>query len=481
MLYAWDKNNTKIRPQKGESAICPYCLEKVVAVCGQINIHHWRHDKLANCDPWKEHETEWHREWKKNFSAKWRENIIVRNGEKHIADIFTDLGLVLELQNSSISTGTILIREDFYNKMIWLINAEQFKDNFVIRSEVTSRLRNLKHQYEYQYNDVAKFEDRLDERREDLKKVDRKIKNLQRKLNWEQDKLDDFNDFKKVFAENFEAYINSGFYSKVIWDFESSITTDLKEFNSEIEEVEKEIIVQNKKLTLINSFPAVTINGYEAFRQVDFNQIASTFYKICKVVKKDSVNSFFPEVLNINSEIEFSRFAYDRDKYILIADLTENTQYINQVISDLELKKQSLEEKHGTSLQELEIEIQKWLDIAINDQAEKVEGINEKISEKFELQRECLNDLKNDQKMLEQEAEILQKSLKEEKRKREIEIKSTHRGMYSYHWKYRRKTWDFAEKPVFLDFGSHIFHIISDEKLQKLSISEFIEKVKKWS
>lgn len=212
MLYAWNEHRNKIRPQRGEGAVCPYCQGKVIAVCGEINIHHWRHDRTANCDPWKEHETEWHREWKLNFSEEWRENIIIKNGEKHIADIYTDFGVVLELQNSSISTGTIRIREKFYGKMIWLVNAEQFQGNFVIRSEVTSNLRKLKQNYEYQYNDIADYDDGLEERRGDIRTVGNEIENLQRNLKWEQNKLGNFFKLKVNFNERFESYINSNYY-----------------------------------------------------------------------------------------------------------------------------------------------------------------------------------------------------------------------------------------------------------------------------
>jgi len=30
-------------PYKGGRAFCLFCNETVIAVCGEINIHHWRH------------------------------------------------------------------------------------------------------------------------------------------------------------------------------------------------------------------------------------------------------------------------------------------------------------------------------------------------------------------------------------------------------------------------------------------------------
>lgn len=55
-----------------------------------------------------------------------------------------------------------------------------------------------------------------------------------------------------------------------------------------------------------------------------------------------------------------------------------------------------------------------------------------------------------------------------------------YKGIYSYYWKRRRKSWDYSEKRIFLDFENHIFEILSENGLKKISKSEFIEKVKNW-
>ena len=162
MLLANNEKNQRIVPFKGGRAFCPFCNETVIAVCGEINIHHWRHDINTNCDPWKESETEWHRTWKEKFPIEWREFIITKYGEKHIADIRTNSGLIVEFQNSSISSTTIKVRETFYENMIWLINAEIFKDNFSIRSLVKSKLRENKHRFNSYLSNNTINEDNLD-------------------------------------------------------------------------------------------------------------------------------------------------------------------------------------------------------------------------------------------------------------------------------------------------------------------------------
>lgn len=128
------------------------CGGTIIGKCGEIYAWHWQHHKDRECDPWQEHETEWHQKWKANFPDDWQEVIIKSNEEKHIADVKTAGGLVLEFQNSSISSTTIKIREAFYQNMIWVVNARTFKDNFKIRSVVSSRLRSIEEALQTNYS-----------------------------------------------------------------------------------------------------------------------------------------------------------------------------------------------------------------------------------------------------------------------------------------------------------------------------------------
>jgi len=105
--------------------VCPTCGGEVIAKCGEIVSWHWAHKK-CDCDPWYEPESEWHIQWKQQFPAAWQEVTI----GKHRADVKTPSG-VIELQNSSLSSGAIHKREEFYGRMLWIVNAEKFKDNLI--------------------------------------------------------------------------------------------------------------------------------------------------------------------------------------------------------------------------------------------------------------------------------------------------------------------------------------------------------------
>jgi competence protein CoiA len=87
----------------------------MVAKCGRVKVWHWAHKGRLECDPWYE-ETEWHRSWKDRFPLVWQEQIAYDpdSGEKHIADVSTPNGLIIEFQHSVISPQEIAARETFY-------------------------------------------------------------------------------------------------------------------------------------------------------------------------------------------------------------------------------------------------------------------------------------------------------------------------------------------------------------------------------
>ncbi|MBZ9604264.1 competence protein CoiA [Phyllobacterium chamaecytisi] len=107
---------------------CPNCDGEVVAKCGRQRIWHWSHLGKLECDRWSEPETEWHRAWKALFPQDWQEfPHIADDGERHIADVRTDKGLVIELQHSPIHPDERLSRENFYETMVWVVDGMRFK------------------------------------------------------------------------------------------------------------------------------------------------------------------------------------------------------------------------------------------------------------------------------------------------------------------------------------------------------------------
>jgi hypothetical protein len=119
------------QPQEAQphlSGKCRACGGPMIARCGEHNIWHWAHKRDRNCDPWWENETEWHRAWKGQFPIDWQEFVHrAENGERHIADVKTDQGWVLEFQNSYIKPEERRSRETFYPKILWVVNGARRK------------------------------------------------------------------------------------------------------------------------------------------------------------------------------------------------------------------------------------------------------------------------------------------------------------------------------------------------------------------
>ncbi len=139
--------NLRIEPKPSAVGECQICGNQVKAYCGKINIWHWRHKKLPDCDSFYEPMSEWHKNWQNEFPEDWREVVLVRNNEKHFADIFTTKGLTIEFQHSSISPDKIIERELFYNNMIWVIDAINFKKNIKITDLYDEHITKLKQKF----------------------------------------------------------------------------------------------------------------------------------------------------------------------------------------------------------------------------------------------------------------------------------------------------------------------------------------------
>ena len=111
------------------SGVCIGCGSVVIPKCGPRRRHHWAHKSKQDCNYLREPETDWHRAWKDEFPEDWQEVVQFNEetGEKHIADIQTDHGWTLEVQNSAISEDEKESRNDFYPNLVWVVNALKMK------------------------------------------------------------------------------------------------------------------------------------------------------------------------------------------------------------------------------------------------------------------------------------------------------------------------------------------------------------------
>jgi len=114
----------KSQPQPKLRGTCPHCDAEMVSKCGRTKVWHWAHKSRENCDSWWENETEWHRSWKNQFPDDWQEisHIDPNTGERHVADVKTPDGLVVEFQHSPMPLDELEAREGFYKNMVWIVS-----------------------------------------------------------------------------------------------------------------------------------------------------------------------------------------------------------------------------------------------------------------------------------------------------------------------------------------------------------------------
>ena len=120
-------DGSRANPLPRLQGTCCYCGEEMVAKCGQTKIWNWAHKGRSRCDPWGAPEGEWHSSWKNLFPDEWQEvvHIDAKTGERHIADVKTPKGLVIEMQHSPIKSEELQSHEAFYENMIWMVDRDR--------------------------------------------------------------------------------------------------------------------------------------------------------------------------------------------------------------------------------------------------------------------------------------------------------------------------------------------------------------------
>ena len=116
----------------GGRAKCRLCNGEVIARCGTHRVFHWAHRGMRDCDTWAEKETDWHRAWKNNFPVECQESIQhdEQSGEKHIADVRTPQGLVIEFQHSHLDPKERAVRERVYGNMVWVVDGTRLRRDY---------------------------------------------------------------------------------------------------------------------------------------------------------------------------------------------------------------------------------------------------------------------------------------------------------------------------------------------------------------
>lgn len=137
-------NNLRVEATKGVKGTCPVCGSELIAKCGTSRKSHWAHKGIRNCDSWWENETDWHRNWKNKFPQEWQEVVFKdeTTGEKHIADVRTKDHVTIEFQHSFLDSNERVKREEFYQRMFWIVDGTRLTRDWNRFKEKIPRLGN---------------------------------------------------------------------------------------------------------------------------------------------------------------------------------------------------------------------------------------------------------------------------------------------------------------------------------------------------
>jgi peptidoglycan hydrolase CwlO-like protein len=410
--------------------------------------------------------------------------------EKHFADVRTDKGLVIEFQNSPITPPTIRQRETFYGNMIWVVNANTYKDSFVIASRVTS--------------EVKKFEDTLLMKEFQIKAdIDAEIKEQETKVNNLQNELKDaIEDTKKLqrrideYQEDIAKY--KGLSEKIIkWitnsegNIEVANGGDLYDYLrrsykerllSIMNSICQDVGLLNKtekELLELTSLEDDEIDGRRV-KKIAYDKITEDNYLKVYLIDRGSKKTLFRNYQRIRDKPELFRYKYSTDKFDFLMDKSEDITRFQQSIENLTAEKRNHEQALEQVKDEIAQLVKKWLSRQATSSQEKLERLNNiripALTEKYDRERAFLENTQNSK------VEKLQAALEDLEQKNENDkwkIRMENKGLYRYKWKRENKAWRAASRPVFFDIGEdYLFEKIDNNSFRKVRMEEFIKSVR---
>ena len=143
MFVAYTKEGVRVHINDYVKYTYPvYCLHnhELCGHQGEIKKWHYAHKGIVDCI-FNQGKSEFHLWWQNRINKDALEVRIQNDKVKHIADIMNKDGLVIEIQHSIMSPGTIKERESFYDTMIWIFDitthnvdiVKKYKDLVVLK------------------------------------------------------------------------------------------------------------------------------------------------------------------------------------------------------------------------------------------------------------------------------------------------------------------------------------------------------------
>jgi len=457
----------------------------MIAACGEIVVHHWRHQNLENCDPWHGEMTPWHVDWQNQFPEENQEVVINRNGIKHIADVLSDNKLVIEFQHSPISSKEIREREKFYGNMIWVVDAKEFKKN-MIRTDSVEYLESIRIGRVKEY-DERSLKVELDD---EISKVEKRIeeqvgirdgKGYQ--IDRHQKDIDEITELKK----NIESFVDeklilpwvevgaayaAGFgeeFDSAYSDLKQKMIECVKTCKSNVDDIKK-LDEQQERITALES---IKIEGL-TYRKVSYLSVKQARPGSSCAVRKASLSTMFQEVIHFKNNQEILQYEYKQDDFIFAVN---PQSYLDSINTDRSIIKKKLANQE-TIQAKARKEVVGILGVLI---ADKESGMREKRQSAKSARQEIRKHIKAKRQRLSRlnKSKFTQLEKIEEGHRSSIEeVSKKHANEYYYKWNHERRSWRFAKRPVFLDLGRAILHRVSHASFREIDLGEFIEQIR---
>lgn len=486
MIIALDSSGNRISPFPRGMGFCQVCEDPLIAHCGEIKVWHWQHRHDRECDPWKEHETLWHRQWKERFPLPWCEVILQNDdGEKHVADVKTQGQVVIEFQNSPISTHTIQEREDFYQDMVWVINAAEFKKNIRMASIVKSELREIDKE---SFNQIALVKANIETEIRDLEeKVDQlkitsrsKIQSIGNHQDELKELMDLQTDLPALTQQIHDYWIKDSWLKSLVSllaaDVEVNFKKQLIEYATARIHHQKEITKQEEIIQYINNKENIEFEE-RALKVIHYYDLDRSNFHKAVVIEKKSMDSLFLQGVQIKNELEFQNLAYRLNDVIIAIDPSSALQTLNDRIQLSQTKIDSINQRVAELQPLLQQALSESLSIRITEKTDKITKLDNESDTMIQQRDQLQQDL---YKLTEGKETRIQEGEAEVKREQSSDRFTTmraYKNMYRFTWKHERQTWQYATMPIYFDMGNgFLFHKVDKRTLRKYTYEEFVNE-----
>lgn len=405
-------------------------------------------------------------------------------GERHAADVKTDQGLVIEFQNSSISPSTIRIREEYYGNMIWVINAESFKDNFRLGSVVKRKVRELEAEEQDPYVPIEEeFKEKLEELSKQIEEKEKLIKPLFENIKSRREKVDYFNsilsDVPAFSHKILRSWINGAYVEYglniIISGVENIHGCKIKNLKPSWKALQETLGKLERNFAGLKKLEVKEINGV-SLQIVPYEYITKDNYRSATLISRDSVNTLFLQTKILKTDFEYHQLTYNFDQFVFAMDLMPKIRELELKIECTKTEMKGLEDFIPSIKDEIQNSFEAKIRDAIAEHEKHIESDDEKWNEHLIFK----SDLQIKKGMLEMKmADDVERSKKEivqEIRSKKFDVMRKMKGRYFFNWKHERRSWQAASEPIFFDIGEeYLFKKVSDNMVIKIAINDFMK------